>query len=159
MNTPLHSLSKNIVIDFHCLLLLGNQREGKRKELNCYPLAKTERICKDLSRMGKHPCFFLFSFIRIAMLPEDIQKTFCFFCFFILFYFIILFSHCTARGSSYPYMYIYIYIYIFFFSPTLCSVAAWVSRHSSQCPSSHLLLFFSLFHVNSDKNSILNPQS
>ena len=44
------------------------------------------------------------------------------------FFFLILFSNCMARGSNYPYMYT-------FFSPTLCSVATWVSRHGSQCYS------------------------
>jgi len=43
-----------------------------------------------------------------------------------LFFSSIFFSCCTAWGSSYPYMYTFFQI---------CSVATWVSRHSSQCYS------------------------
>lgn len=76
MNTPLHSLSMNTVIGFHCLLLLGNQREGKRKELNGYPLAKNLEGCADFSRVRKHPLYLfpLFFFIRIEILPKNILK-------------------------------------------------------------------------------------
>ena len=48
--------------------------------------------------------------------------------FLFIYLLIFIFSHCTARASSYPYMYT-------FFSSTLCSVAIWASRHSSQCYS------------------------
>ena len=54
-----------------------------------------------------------------------------FFLLFIFFIIFFLFSHCTARGSGYPYT----YTLQLHFSPTLSSVATWVSRQSSQCYS------------------------
>ena len=60
-------------------------------------------------------------------------------CWHIFFFFLIyFFPHCTARGSSYPYMYT-------FFAPHLCSVAIWVSRHSSQCWHIFLMTIIPLF--------------
>ena len=61
--------------------------------------------------------FFFFFFFSLSPLP---------FIFYLFIYF--FFFHCTAKGSSFPYMYT-------FFFPTLCSVATWVSRQSSQCYS------------------------
>ena len=46
------------------------------------------------------------------------------FCSVLFSIYLFISSPCTARGSGYPYMYP--------FPPTLCSVATWVSTHSSQ---------------------------
>jgi len=73
----LHSLSTNILIGFHCLLLLGNQREGKRKELSCYSLTKTLKgLAKISVGWGNTHLFPPFSSVRTEILPEDISKIF-----------------------------------------------------------------------------------
>ena len=81
-------------------------------------------VCFFLSEISFYVCKVLL-FCSIDYFPISILIS----CFFLFIIFLIF--PCTARGSGYPYM----YILQLHFSPTLCSVATWVSRQSSQCYS------------------------